>query len=121
MANKSRSEARIHRHERVRKTVSGTADRPRVAVFRSLAEIYVQVIDDVAGVTLASASTVDKDLRSQLKGLKKSEEAAKVGEALAERAKAKGITKVVFDRGGFRYVGRVKALADGARKGGLEF
>ncbi len=121
MANKSRSEARIRRHERVRKTVSGTADRPRVAVFRSLAEIYVQVIDDVAGVTLASASTVDNDLRAQLTGLKKSEEAAKVGEALAERAKAKGITKVVFDRGGFRYVGRVKALADGAREGGLEF
>ncbi len=121
MANKSRTEARIHRHERVRKTISGTADRPRVAVFRSLAEIYAQVIDDVAGITLASASTVDKELRTQLTGLKKSEQAAKVGEALAERAKAKGITKIVFDRGGFRYVGRVKALADGARKGGLEF
>lgn len=121
MANKSRSEARIHRHERVRKTVSGTADRPRVAVFRSLAEIYAQIIDDVAGITLASASSVDKELRPQMAGLKKSEQAAKVGEALAERAKAKGITKIVFDRGGFRYVGRVKALADGARKGGLEF
>jgi large subunit ribosomal protein L18 len=121
MANKSRSEARIHRHERVRKNISGTADRPRIAVFRSLAEIYAQVIDDVAGVTLASASTVDKDLRGQLAGMKKSDQAAKVGEALADRAKAKGITKVVFDRGGFRYVGRVKALADGARKNGLEF
>jgi len=121
MANKSRSEARIHRHERVRKNISGTADRPRIAVFRSLAEIYAQVIDDVAGVTLASASTVDKDLRGLMAGLKKSDQAAKVGEALADRAKAKGITKVVFDRGGFRYVGRVKALADGARKNGLEF
>jgi large subunit ribosomal protein L18 len=121
MAKKSRSKARIHRHERVRKTVSGTLERPRVAVFRSLAEIYVQVIDDVAGVTLVSASTVDKELRSQMVGLKKSEQAAKVGEALAERAKAKGITKIVFDRGGFRYIGRVKALADGARKGGLDF
>ncbi len=121
MANKSRSEARIHRHERVRKTISGTADSPRVAVFRSLAEIYAQVIDDEAGITLVSASTVDKDLRSKSIGLKKSEQAAKVGESLAERAKAKGITKVVFDRGGFRYMGRVKALADGARKGGLEF
>jgi len=121
MANKSRSEARIHRHERVRKKVNGTADRPRVSVFRSLAEIYVQVIDDEAGVTLVSASSVDKELRAKLMGLKKSEQAAKVGEALAERAKAKGITAVVFDRGGFRYIGRVKALADGARKGGLEF
>jgi large subunit ribosomal protein L18 len=121
MANKSRSTARIHRHERVRKTISGTPDRPRVAVFRSLAEIYAQVIDDEAGTTLVSASTVDKDLRPLMSGLKKSEQAAKVGEALAERAKAKGIAAVVFDRGGFRYVGRVKALADGARKGGLEF
>jgi large subunit ribosomal protein L18 len=121
MAKKSRSQARIHRHERVRKNISGSASRPRVAVFRSLAEIYAQVIDDEAGVTLVSASTVDKVLRPQMVGLKKSEQAAKVGEALAERAKAKGITQIVFDRGGFRYVGRVKALADGARKGGLEF
>lgn len=121
MANKSRSEARIHRHERVRKTVSGTSSRPRLAVFRSLAEIYAQIIDDEAGVTLASASTVDKELRSQMVDRKKSEQAEKVGEALAERAKAQGISQVVFDRGGFRYIGRVKALADGARKGGLEF
>ena len=121
MANKSRSEARIHRHERVRKNISGTADRPRVCVFRSVAEIYAQVIDDEAGNTLVSASSVDKELRSKLNGLKKSEQAAKVGEFLAERAKAKGISQVVFDRGGFRYMGRVKALAEGARKGGLEF
>lgn len=121
MANKTRSQQRIHRHERVRKNISGTAARPRVAVYRSLADIYVQVIDDEAGVTLVSASSIDKELRPTLTGLKKAEQAAKVGEALAERAKAKGITSVVFDRGGFRYMGRVKALAEGARKGGLEF
>ncbi len=121
MATKSRSEARIHRHQRVRKNISGSADRPRVCVYRSVAEIYVQVIDDQAGNTLVSASTVDQELRAKMKGLKKTEQANLVGQALAERAKAKGISSVVFDRGGFRYMGRVKALADGARKGGLEF
>jgi large subunit ribosomal protein L18 len=90
-------------------------------VFRSLSEIYAQVIDDSAGRTLASASSVDKDLREQMKGLKKAEQAKLVGQAVAERAKSKGIEAVVFDRGGFRYVGRVKALADGAREGGLNF
>jgi large subunit ribosomal protein L18 len=121
MATKSRSEARIHRHQRVRKNISGSADRPRVCVYRSVAEIYVQVIDDAAGNTLVSASTVDQELRAKMKGLKKTEQANLVGQALAERAKLKGISSVVFDRGGFRYMGRVKALADGARKGGLEF
>jgi large subunit ribosomal protein L18 len=121
MATKSRSEARIHRHQRVRKNISGSADRPRVCVYRSVAEIYVQVIDDAAGNTLVSASTVDQELRAKMKGLKKTEQANLVGQALAERAKQKGISSVVFDRGGFRYMGRVKALADGARKGGLEF
>jgi large subunit ribosomal protein L18 len=90
-------------------------------VFRSLSGIYAQVIDDQAGRTLASASTVDRDLREQMKGLKKSEQAALVGKTVAQRAKDKGIETVVFDRGGFRYVGRVKALADGAREGGLQF
>lgn len=121
MANKSRSEARIKRHERVRKTVSGTPERPRLNVFRSVAEIYAQVVDDKAGVTLASASTIDTALRAKMSGLKKTEQARLVGQAVAERAKEKGITTVVFDRGGFRYMGRVKALAEGARQSGLEF
>jgi large subunit ribosomal protein L18 len=121
MTIKSRAESRIRRHERVRKTVSGTPDRPRIAVYRSLAEIYAQVIDDEAGKTLASASTVDRELREKLKGLKKNEQARLVGEAVAKRAIEKGIKQVVFDRGGFQYIGRVKALADGARAAGLDF
>ena len=121
MANNSRSEARIRRHARARKFVQGTPDRPRLCVFRSLAEIYVQVIDDEAGNTLVSASTVDAELRAQMAGLKKSEQARLVGQAVAKRALEKGIKQVVFDRGGFRYIGRVKALADGAREAGLEF
>ncbi|MBM3153130.1 MAG: 50S ribosomal protein L18 [Chloroflexi bacterium] len=121
MAEKSRSIARIRRHERVRKTVAGTPQRPRLSVFRSLTEIYAQVIDDQGGVTLVSASTIDNELRAKMKGLKKSEQATLVGKTVADRAKSKGIKKVVFDRGGFRYSGRVKALADGAREGGLEF
>ena len=118
---KSRSAARIHRHARVRVRVTGTPSRPRLNVFRSLSEIYAQVIDDSAGQTLVSASSVDKELREQMKGLKKAEQAKLVGQAVAERAKTKGIETVVFDRGGFRYVGRIKALADGAREGGLQF
>ncbi len=121
MANKSRSEARIRRHERVRKTITGTTERPRLNVFRSVAEIYAQVIDDELGSTLVSASTVDHELRSKVKGLTKTEQARLVGQAVAERAKTKGITSVVFDRGGFRYMGRVKALADSARQAGLVF
>jgi large subunit ribosomal protein L18 len=120
-SNKSRSLAREKRHIRVRKSVNGTSNRPRLNVFRSLAEIYAQVIDDEAGNTLVSASSVDHELRAKLVGMKKSEQARKVGLELATRAKAKGIQKVVFDRGGYRYIGRVKALADGAREGGLEF
>jgi large subunit ribosomal protein L18 len=119
--NKSRSEARKRRHIRIRQSVSGTPERPRLSVFRSLEEIYAQVIDDEAGLTLASASTIDGELRVKVQGLKKTEQAKLVGKALAERAKAKGINKVVFDRGGFRYIGRVKALADAAREGGLDF
>lgn len=121
MANKNRSLARERRHTRVRKSVSGTPNRPRLSVFKSLSGIYAQVIDDVKGSTLVSASTVDKDLREQMKGLKKTEQAKAIGKAVAERAKSQGIAAVVFDRGGFRYVGRVKALADGAREGGLQF
>jgi large subunit ribosomal protein L18 len=112
---------RERRHRRVRARLSGTANRPRLNVFRSLSNIYAQLIDDQGGVTVASASTIDAELKSNLDGKKKSEQARLVGLAVAERAKAKGITQVVFDRGGYRYHGRVKALADGAREGGLEF
>ena len=121
MANKSRSLARERRHTRVRKQLFGTTQRPRLNVFKSLSEIYAQIIDDIEGNTLVSASTIDKELREQVKGMKKSEQAKAVGKTVAERAKSKGISAVVFDRGGFRYVGRVKALADGAREGGLQF
>jgi len=121
MANKSRSVARTRRHARVRKNLAGSVQRPRLNVFRSLSGIYAQVIDDQAGRTLASASTVDRDLREQVKGLKKSEQAKLIGKTVAERAKSKGIESVVFDRGGYRYGGRIKALADGAREGGLQF
>lgn len=118
---KSRSFARHRRHARVRKKIQGTPDTPRLNVFRSLVEIYAQLIDDKSGHTLVSASSVDHDLRTQMKGLKKTEQANLVGKSLAERAEDKGIRQVVFDRGGYRYIGRVKALADGARQSGLEF
>jgi large subunit ribosomal protein L18 len=121
MAKKNRSLARERRHQRVRKIVSGTTSRPRLNVFKSLSGIYAQVIDDSKGNTLISASTVDSELREKVKGMKKTEQAKVIGKAVAERAKSKGITAVVFDRGGFRYVGRIKALADGAREGGLQF
>lgn len=121
MAKNNRTEARIRRHNRVRKTIIGSELRPRLCVFRSLSEIYVQVINDATGTTLASASTIDGELRGKVEGLKKTEQARLVGELVAKRAKAKGISQVVFDRGGFRYGGRVKALADAARTAGLEF
>jgi large subunit ribosomal protein L18 len=121
MAKNSRSVARARRHARVRKSIIGTAERPRLNVFRSLSAIYAQVIDDQVGHTLLAASTADRDLREKMKGLKKSEQAKLVGQTLAERAKNKGIQSVVFDRGGYRYIGRVKAFADGAREGGLQF
>jgi large subunit ribosomal protein L18 len=121
MANKNRSVARKRRHIRVRKSVHGTPERPRLNVYRSLTDIYIQIIDDESGTTLAAASTIDKELRSQMKGKNKSEQANIVGKAIAERAKGKGVSKVVFDRGGYKYIGRVKALAEGAREGGLEF
>jgi len=113
--------ARKHRHARVRLHVIGTPERPRLNVFRSLEHIYAQVIDDSCGHTLASASTIDPALREQVKGMTKSEQARVVGKAVAERARAKGVTTVVFDRGGYPYHGRVKALAEGSREGGLEF
>ena len=110
--------ARMKRHKRVRAKFSGTPETPRLDVFRSNANIYAQVIDDVNGVTLASASSIEKDFEGMGSN---SEAAAKVGKLLAERAKAKGIENVCFDRGGYLYHGRVKALADGAREGGLNF
>ena len=110
---------RARRHRRVRKKVSGTAARPRLAVFRSNKHIYAQVIDDVAGRTLAAASTEDASLKDG--NGSNIDAATKVGTLVAERAKAAGVEKVVFDRGGFRYHGRVAALADAARAGGLEF
>ena len=113
--------ARERRHRRVRARVAGTAERPRLNVYRSSEHIYAQVIDDLQGKTLVSASTIDGELRKQVADKNKTEAARIVGKAVAERAKAAGITTVIFDRGGWRYQGRVKALADGAREGGLEF
>jgi len=120
MSEKSRK-ARIRRHRRVRAKISGTPGRPRLNVFRSLSHIYAQVIDDEAGHTLVSASTVDRELRGQVEEKSKLEAAQMVGELVAKRAKEIGVKEVVFDRGGFRYHGRIKALADAARDAGLEF
>jgi large subunit ribosomal protein L18 len=112
------AEARVKRHRRVRKKVTGTTERPRLAVFRSNRHIYAQVIDDTTGRTVAAASTAEADLRS---GATATVDAAKaVGQLVGERAKAAGISRVVFDRGGFRYHGRIAALCDGARAAGLE-
>jgi large subunit ribosomal protein L18 len=113
--------ARVRRHIRVRKRVSGTGARPRLCVFRSLSHIYAQVIDDVAGVTIAAASDVEADLRAQRADKKKLELATLVGGLVAQRAKEKGVSQVVFDRGGYPFHGRIKALAEAARKTGLEF
>jgi large subunit ribosomal protein L18 len=111
--------ARVRRHARVRKTVAGTPEKPRLAVFRSLTHIYAQVIDDEAGRTLAAASTLEKSLKGTSGN--KTAHAKAVGTAVAEKAKAAGVSKVVFDRGGNRYHGRVKALAEAAREAGLQF
>jgi large subunit ribosomal protein L18 len=116
-----REKARARRHVHIRKRVEGTPERPRLNVFRSLSHIYAQVIDDSVGVTLVSASTVDREVRDQVSGLEKTEQASVVGRIVAERALAKGIQAVVFDRGGYKYHGRVKALAEAARKAGLDF
>ncbi len=121
MAKLTRRERIAKKHRRVRKKIFGTPERPRLAVYKSLKHIYAQIIDDTKGITLVSASTLDKELRDKLPELTKTEEAREVGKLIAKRALEKGITKVVFDRGGFIYHGRVKALAEGAREGGLEF
>jgi large subunit ribosomal protein L18 len=115
----TRGAARRKRHERIRLHMEGTAARPRLAVFRSLNHIYAQVIDDASGKTLAAASSVEKELRGS-KGTK-IDEAKVIGKLVAERAKSAGVERVVFDRAGFRYHGRIKSLADAAREAGLEF
>jgi len=121
MANRAKNlNGRERRHVRIRKKVLGTAERPRLNVFRSTKHIYAQVIDDIKGVTLAATSTVDKELRGSLAG-KKLEKAKTVGKAIAEECKSKNIESVIFDRGGYRYHGRVKAVAEAAREGGLKF
>lgn len=117
-----RNQARVRRHIRLRKKLSGTAERPRLSVYKSLHHIYAQIIDDVQGRTLLSASTVDPEIRSQVNGYGGNIESAKVvGKILAQKAKEKGINKVVFDRGGYKFHGRVAALAEAARENGLEF
>ncbi|WP_040163008.1 50S ribosomal protein L18 [Microbacterium gorillae] len=117
MAVKSKSAARSRRHARLRKRIVGTAERPRLVVTRSARHVFVQIVDDSKGHTLASASTLEADLRGANDD--KTAKARKVGELIAERGKAAGVTEVVFDRGGNRYAGRVAAIADGAREGGL--
>ncbi|MFD0590846.1 50S ribosomal protein L18 [Paenibacillus sp. GCM10027627] len=116
-----KNKARLKRHLRVRKKINGTAARPRLSVFRSSKHMYAQLIDDVAGVTLASASTKDKELVDAIGNGGNAEAAAKVGELIAKRAQAKGVTEVVFDRGGYLYHGRIQALATAAREAGLNF
>jgi len=113
--------ARNKRKRRVRKKISGTAQRPRLSVFRSARHVYVQAIDDVSGLTLASASTLSPELKDKIKGLKKRDAAKLVGEQIGARVKEKGIEEVVFDRNGFLYHGRVQALSEGAREAGLKF
>jgi large subunit ribosomal protein L18 len=118
---KDKAQHRKRRQVRVRARIHGTAERPRLNVFRSLDNIFVQVIDDDKGHTLASASTIDTEVAPQIEGKSKIEAAKIVGQAIGQRAKNAGISKVIFDRGGFQYHGRVAALADGAREAGLEF
>jgi large subunit ribosomal protein L18 len=118
---KTKESIRARLHSRIRKKLAGTPERPRLAVFRSQAHIYAQVIDDEAGKTLASASTVDKDVRAKSKSGANVAAAKAVGSLIAARAKEKGVEAVVFDRGGFQYHGRIKALADAAREAGLKF
>ena len=121
MAKVSRNEARLHRHQRVRKNIFGVAAKPRLCVFRSLTDIYAQIIDDDKGITLVASSSIDHELRKQVEKMTKMDKAVAVGKQIAERAKAQKISEVVFDRGGYQYMGRVKALAEAAREAGLKF
>lgn len=116
-----KNQERLRRHTRVRKKISGNAESPRLSVYRSLNHIYVQVIDDVKGVTLCSASTMEKEVKGEIRDLTKTDAAKLVGKKVAERALSKGVKTVVFDRGGYLYTGRVQAVADGAREAGLNF
>ena len=117
----SRSKIRENKHRRIRNRFAGTAERPRLAVFRSNNHMYAQIIDDTVGNTLVSASTLQKDVKAELEKTNNVEAAAKLGEVIAKKALEKGITNVVFDRGGFIYQGKIKALADAAREAGLQF
>ena len=121
ISKESRSEVRAKKHMRIRNRFSGTAERPRLAVFRSNNHMYAQIIDDTVGNTLVSASTLEKDVKAELEKTNNVEAAAKLGTVIAKKALDKGINTVVFDRGGFIYQGKVKALADAAREAGLEF
>lgn len=116
-----KNQERLRRHTRVRKKINGTAETPRLSVYRSLNHVYAQVIDDVKGVTLCSASTMEKEVKGAIKDMTKTEAAKVVGKKVAERALSKGVKAVVFDRGGYLYTGRVQAVADGAREAGLNF
>ena len=116
-----KNEERLRRHARVRKKIKGTAESPRLSVYRSLNHIYAQVIDDVKGVTLCSASTMEKEVKAKIGDMSKTDAAKEVGKAVAAKAKKLGIETVVFDRGGYIYTGRVQAVADGAREAGLNF
>ncbi len=121
VSKKSRSEVRVKKHARLRNRFAGTAERPRLAVFRSNNHMYAQIIDDTVGNTLVAASTVEKDVKAELEHTNTVEAAAYVGTVIAKRALEKGIKEVVFDRGGFIYHGKIQALADAAREAGLEF
>ena len=117
----NRNAVRLKRHKRVRGKISGTAEMPRISVYRSATHVYAQLIDDVAGVTICASSTMEKAMRETMKGVNKVEQAKLIGMDLAKKAIAKNVTAAVYDRGGYLYTGRVKALADGAREGGLKF
>jgi len=121
MARTTPREARYKRHQRIRAQIKGTTGKPRLCVFRSLNHIYAQVIDDTKGQTLAAASTLDAEIKAQLNGKNKASQAELVGSAIAKKALAKGVKEIAFDRGGYKYHGRVKALAEAARKNGLKF
>ena len=121
VSKKSRSEVRVNKHRKLRNRFSGTAERPRLAVFRSNNHMYAQIIDDTVGHTLVSASTLQKDVKAELEKTNNVEAAAYLGKVIAEKALEKGIKDVVFDRGGFIYQGKIKALADAAREAGLNF
>jgi large subunit ribosomal protein L18 len=118
---KTKEEARLKRKDSIRKRVHGTAERPRLTVFRSAKHIYAQVVDDDAQKTLAATSTLAADVRESIGGMKKKDRAKKIGETIAKMCLSKGVAQVVFDRNGFIYHGRISALADGAREGGLKF